>query len=219
MKVGDKVIVKDNLESELRRLTFYEETCVSMAERFVGTEQEIFALWKNEDGQEYATVDLCCEIPVQCLSLNKNMKEILGRNLKKFFDTVDSKCKNADITYAGDRYEVWEVSDELFDKMCDMSEEEFVVLAGEDAWWRSAEGSNLGIPDTTVHINGHELLGWVGKPWVDGDIEIEIYSDSLTDYLCDVVGASQPKNVCAYAVDLSKYNNMTIGELFTKYEG
>lgn len=69
MKVGDRVIVKDNLESELRRLTFHEDTCVGMAEHFVGTEQEIFALWRNDDGQEYATVDLCCEIPVQCLEV------------------------------------------------------------------------------------------------------------------------------------------------------
>jgi hypothetical protein len=40
-----------------------------MSEAFVGTEQEVFALWKNEDGQEYATIDLCCEIPVQCLEV------------------------------------------------------------------------------------------------------------------------------------------------------
>lgn len=69
MKVGDKVFVKDNLESELRRLTFHESTCVSMAEHFTGTKQEVLALWTNEDGQEYATVDLCCEIPVQCLEV------------------------------------------------------------------------------------------------------------------------------------------------------
>lgn len=69
MKVGDKVKVKDNLLNELRRLTFDESTCESMAKRFMGTEQEVFALWKNEDGQEYATVDLCCEIPVQCLEV------------------------------------------------------------------------------------------------------------------------------------------------------
>lgn len=71
MKVGDRVIVKDNLESELRKLTFHEETCISMAERFVETEQEVFALWTDDNGQEYATVDLCCEIPVQCLEIIK----------------------------------------------------------------------------------------------------------------------------------------------------
>ena len=38
MKVGNKVIVKANLEEELRKLTFDEFTCKHMAEHFVGTE-------------------------------------------------------------------------------------------------------------------------------------------------------------------------------------
>ena len=68
MKVGDIVIVKDNLEEELLKLEFDEITSESMAERFVGTKQEIFQLWTDKDsGQEYATIDLCCEIPIQCL--------------------------------------------------------------------------------------------------------------------------------------------------------
>lgn len=68
MKIGDIVIVKNNLEEELLKLKFDEITSKSMAERFVGTKQEIFQLWTDEEsGQEYATVDLCCEIPVQCL--------------------------------------------------------------------------------------------------------------------------------------------------------
>lgn len=69
MNVGDKVIVKDNLKDELKKLTFDDSTCENMHDRFANTEQEIFALWKNDDGQEYATVDLCCEIPVQCLDV------------------------------------------------------------------------------------------------------------------------------------------------------
>lgn len=147
------------------------------------------------------------------------MKEILGGNLKRFFDTVDEKCINADITYANDRYEIWSVSDELFNRMCDMSEEEFVELSGNEAWWRSSEGSVLGIPDTKVYINGKEMLGWY-KPWDEyEDDKIEIYACSLTDYLCDFIGASQPRNVCALAVDLAKYNKMTMAELFRKYEG
>lgn len=150
------------------------------------------------------------------------MKEILGGNLKKFFDIVDKSYKEAEITYAGNRYEVWEVSDELFIQMCNMSEDEFIRLAGENAWWRSSEGSNLGIVNTTVYINGNEMLGWLGNLWDDEEDDdgdtIEIFSKSLTNYLCDVVGASQPKNICACAMDLAKYNNMTMGQLFTKYE-
>ena len=65
------------------------------------------------------------------------MVEILGNNLKQFFDIVDNPPNDAEITYASGRYEVWEISDELHKRMCDMSEEEFVEIAGEDAWWRS----------------------------------------------------------------------------------
>ena len=84
------------------------------------------------------------------------MVEILGNNLKQFFDIIDNPPQDAEITYAGERYEVWEVSDELHKKMCDMSEEEFVEMAGEDAWWRSSTGSVLGVPDTYFDINGND---------------------------------------------------------------
>lgn len=130
------------------------------------------------------------------------MVEILGSNLKKFFDVIDNPPNEADITYAGNRYEVWEVSDDLFEKMCNMSEEEFVEIAGEDAWWRQSYGSNLGYPEETTIVNGNE-------------IEYE----NLSEYLCECIGVSQPRNVCACAMDLAKYNDMTMGELFEEYEG
>lgn len=47
--------------------------------------------------------------------------EILGNNLKKFFDVIDPKSNNADITYVGNRYEVWEVSDSLLGKGCSIT--------------------------------------------------------------------------------------------------
>lgn len=144
------------------------------------------------------------------------MVEILGKNLKQFFDTIDNPPKDAEITYTGDRYEVWEVSDELFDKICDMSEEEFVGIAGEDAWWRSSTGSVLGIPDTEFNVNGNDLVAW-DSPICSSRIG-HIYTN-LSDYLCNCVGVSQPKNVCVCAMDLAKYNDMTMGELFKKYEG
>lgn len=141
------------------------------------------------------------------------MKEILGKDLKRFFDVVDSEYNNAEITYAGNRYEVWEVSDELFKRMCDMSEEKFVELAGENAWWRSSEGSVMGTPDVEFTISGEKMIGWNTR----GEYENFQYAN-LSDYLCYGIGASQPKNVCACAMDLAKYNNMTMGELFNKYE-
>ena len=139
------------------------------------------------------------------------MVEILGNNLKQFFDAIDNPPKDAEITYAGERYEVWEVSDELHKKMCDMSEEEFVGLAGKDAWWRSSTGSVLGVPDTEFHVKGKDMIGW--NRW---EREQKIYSN-LSEYLCECVGVSLPKNVCACAMDLAKYNNMSMAELFEKY--
>ena len=144
------------------------------------------------------------------------MVEILGKNLKQFFDIIDNPPNDAEITYAGDRYEVWEVSDDLFIKMCNMSEEEFVEMAGEDVWWRSSIGSVLGAPDTEFNVNGNDLVAW-DSPIYESK-KCNKY-ESLSDYLCNCIGVSLTRNVCACAMDLAKYNDMTMSELFEKYEG
>ena len=175
------------------------------------------------------------------------MKEILGNHLMNFFAEMnmlnEGYKKDSMRTYKGRRYEVYSISDELFDAMCNMSEKKFIELAGEDAWWRSAEGSNQGIPNNKYIINGKEIVAWDSYKRCeyyneycrdcedrmdemckasDEDIESccgERKYDTLSYYLCDEIGASQPINVCALAVDLAKYNGITMGELFTKYEG
>lgn len=144
------------------------------------------------------------------------MKEILGNNLKKFFNIVDPHYSEAEITYSDyGKYEVWEVSDKLFEKMCNMSEEKFEEISGEGIWWCSSEGSVLGCPDTYFTVKDAELLAW----------DSPIYSSkkghdysNLTEYLCDCLGASSSKNVCALATDLALYNNMKMSELFDTYE-
>ena len=143
------------------------------------------------------------------------MIEILGNNLKQFFAIVDNPPNDAEITYAGEGYEVGEISDELRNKMCNMSEEEFIELAGEDAWWRSSTGSVLGVPDIEFDVNGNDLVAWDSP--IDESKKGNRY-ESLSDYLCNCVGVSQPKNVCACAMDLAKYNDMTMAELVEKYE-
>ena len=146
------------------------------------------------------------------------MREILGNNLKQFFSHMDKYEVESRLTYKGERYEVWEVDDDLFPEMRDMSEEKFLELAGEDSWWRSSPGSNIGTPDAKAYVNGCEMLCWNLDDEDVGD-KLEIYSSNLSDYLCNVVGASLPRNVCSVAMDLSKHNGMTMSELFTKYEG
>ena len=150
------------------------------------------------------------------------MKEILGNNLKIFFDKVDPSYKDAEITYANDRYEVWNISDELFERMCNMTEEEFTKLSErDDAWCRSADGSNLNWHEKGEFIvNNKIMVGWKNKPWQDDDKEYDncINYTDLSEYLCEHIGASQPRNVVACAMDLAKYNNMSMAELFQTYE-
>ena len=113
------------------------------------------------------------------------MKEILGNNLEQFFfvllDLLDyQKECGAICTYKSNRYEVWLMYDETFNRISDMSEEEFVKFAGEDAWWRSSNGSVLySLDKGEITINHKKMIGWIRKP---GDEEIS------TDILNNVSG-------------------------------
>lgn len=144
------------------------------------------------------------------------MREILGQNLVYFFIKVDPDCKISDIKFTNFTYEVWEVSDELFETMCDMNEEEFEKLAGDEAWWCSSEGTIFGVPNCTFEVKGRTLIGW-DSPIYESKIGHEY--KCLTDYLCNCIGVSAERNVCAIATELAKHNNITMAELFARYEG
>lgn len=147
------------------------------------------------------------------------MKEILGNNLERFFFVLDSPKEYVTVrTYKSNRYEVWLMEDEIFNMIADISEEKFVKLAGEDAWWRSSNGSVLNLLDKgEVTINNQKMIGWIRKPW-EKKISKDINYQSLSEYLCEFIGASTPHNVVACAMDLAKFNHLTMGGLFKKYE-
>lgn len=147
------------------------------------------------------------------------MKEILGNNLEQFFFVLDyPKEYGAVCTYKSNRYEVWLMDDEIFDMITDMSEEEFVKFAGEDAWWRSSSGSVLySLDKGEIIINNQKMIGWIKNHWEE-EISTDIKYSSLTEYLCEFIGASTPHNVVACAMDLAKFNHLIMGGLFKKYE-
>ena len=69
IKINDTVIIKDNLTEELMKLDF-EEYCVENMKELIGTIQTVYSLWVDEDtNQQYTSIDLCVEIPVQCLEI------------------------------------------------------------------------------------------------------------------------------------------------------
>lgn len=110
------------------------------------------------------------------------MKEILGNNLKQFFFVLDyPKEYGAICTYKSNRYEVWLMDDEIFDMISDISEEKFVKFAGEDAWWRSSNGSVLySLDKGELTINNQKMIGWIRKPW-DEEVSKDINYQSLSE--------------------------------------
>lgn len=148
------------------------------------------------------------------------MKEILGNNLKQLFFILDNQDEEIPVcTFRNNRYEVWEVPDKLFEDISNMSEEDFEKFAGEDAWWRYDMGSVLyAFEIGEITANNQKMIGWIRKPWEE-EISTDIKYSSLTEYLCEFIGASTPKNVMACVADLAKFNNMKVSELMKKYEG
>lgn len=136
--------------------------------------------------------------------------EILGNNLQKFFEGTDAK-----LTYDSEQYQVWEISDKLLEEITNMDDLEFQEKY-EDGWWRWSDGSILNEPFEKIKINNRPIVAW-GNEYCMRNEKNKSYS-KLTEYYCDFLGASLPKNVCALSVDLAKHNNMKMSELFMRYE-
>lgn len=172
------------------------------------------------------------------------MKEIIGENMGNIFIALGINPKetfSGSIGYWPD-FKVWEVSDSELTELCDMTDEQFERWSEDDAWWRYAEGSNMGIADTAFEVNGFPIIAWRNqyriydllKEWDDlSQTERAEYSGfndycdtwltkeykDILEYFCDEFGASTERNVCALAKDLARYNNITMAELFRKYGG
>ena len=60
--------ISNNLREEMSKLDFEEETIEMMTDEWVGQKVFVHNIWNDPMyNQEYATVDLCVEIPLQCL--------------------------------------------------------------------------------------------------------------------------------------------------------
>lgn len=137
------------------------------------------------------------------------MKEILGG--EGLENALRQLCPKAKRVYTSQRYEVWELSDEDFDKICDIDESDWKSVWG---WWRYSEGSNLGDPNAEYTINGHKLLAWDFNPGKPSCSDRSYHN--LSEYMSRELGASTEKNVSAVTTDLAKHNGLTLGQLFQK---
>ena len=130
------------------------------------------------------------------------------------FENAVKKLKvHGEKRWGNDKYEVWRLDKSAFDVLVSVSDEEWKPEWG---WWRSAEGCNIeDWPTHTFVVNGKEMKGWYRA---GEDFRLNLNYSSLTDYLCEVIGASTEKNVCAVSVGLAKLNGVALPILFDKYE-
>lgn len=69
MKVGDKVVIKDNLFEELCDLGFDTKESKLLAQKYVGTIQIVTYIWTSQHKQLYVTINSDVEIPIQCIEI------------------------------------------------------------------------------------------------------------------------------------------------------
>ncbi|KLA35505.1 hypothetical protein B4080_5918 [Bacillus cereus] len=168
--------------------------------------------YKVQPYEEIGTVNLTKEIKMEEILVQGNITEDLKR-----------LGINATRTYGDETtsYQVYEVSDEDFKVLSDdASKRDTDDGHWQNCGWRWCEGSNQGKPNDVLLVNNKDLHCWA-EP-VEDDQEEEPYFNEymhLLEYLEMEKGCSSFKNVCALAKDLAKYNNMTMAELFRKYQG
>lgn len=77
LNIGQKVIVKDNLYSELIKLRINKKSSELIHNEYVGTIQHIYHIWKDDEieDQYWATIEMCVELPLQCLEEYNNVNK------------------------------------------------------------------------------------------------------------------------------------------------
>lgn len=115
-----------------------------------------------------------------------------------------------------DHMSVYEVSDEDLERLSADPEANWEEA---DCGWRYATGSNIiSSPEYRATINRHHVKVW--SRWQLTGERSQYWDgnrfDHILQYLCDVVGASQPRNVTACLVDLAYHNKLTLAQLMAK---
>lgn len=138
-------------------------------------------------------------------------------------------------TFGNSRFEVWDISQGSLDALNSIPDEEWKEDYG---WYRFSGGCNIShYPTHEFYINENKMIGFYDpcqyEPYLDYVREHKYSGEQLssidhnfffhyirlTVYLCDMFGISTETNICSVCVDLAKLNNMTMAELFEKFEG
>lgn len=148
------------------------------------------------------------------------MEEILVQgNIEEDLKRLGIKATR---TYGNEEtaYQVYELSDEDFQKLSDDADNRDEEDGHwKDGGWRWDKGSNQPIPTDKATVKHKELVCWVETINDEEETYRNDWFVDLLEYLDVGVGCTAFRNVCAVTKDLAKYNDMTLAQLFEKYQG
>lgn len=136
------------------------------------------------------------------------MKEILAQGLDLAMYEMRFAARKAYEEQREEGFQIWQMSENELDKISDIEDADWRERYG---FWVYTEGTDLGKPKHKTKINGYKITAY-------NEQNISEYAN-LREYLKVAMNATEPEKICAVCVDLAKYNNMTMAELWTKYQG
>lgn len=141
--------------------------------------------------------------------------EILTGKMDDFFKRNNIKAEKEweGVPY-NSVYQVWKLDKNNYNKLDNTDDNKY----NDCEWWQYAESSNKSIPTKEYIINNKSIIAWDSPNREDLDYYNDREYANLLEYFCYEVGASLEENIIALSVDLAKYNNMTVGELFNTYQ-
>lgn len=154
------------------------------------------------------------------------MKQILGSGLARAFQALKIKAERK---YKNPRFEVWELSEAEYKRLCNVPDEDWKDEAF--GWWRWGECILEGSPLYSFTVNGRKMLGWLDDKAIADlnkgedpeDMVDETYYtgekyESFTDWLLSVMRLSAERHIACFAISLAKENGLTLAEFMKQYQ-
>lgn len=154
--------------------------------------------------------------------------EILGDELEEFFEEKGYGT----LKYKGPDFEVWELSETEYDKLCQTTDDEWNNCHW--GWWRYGHSIYEGTSLYRYRVNGEIMLGYIDYDklaLLNSDLlednEFEEFDTSyftnreykdFREWACEVMGHSTETNIACLATSLAKENGVTLAGFMEIYQ-
>lgn len=153
------------------------------------------------------------------------MQQILGDGLAPAFQSLEMDAVQK---YKGKDYEVWELTDDSYSRLCSLTDKDWLYEWG---WWRWARCIFEGCTLYHYLVNGMTMLGYLDEDKLerlnqdeepDEQLDASFFTDqkysSFTNWLSETFSLSSEKHIACFAISLADANNLTLAEFMKRYQ-